>query len=70
MDFVEDLFAQVDPVLEGALVDPASQPTVPGQQRPAHQAGLGPRHADQLGVDDARQVAAGTMLGSLGEVLP
>ncbi len=69
LDFVEDLFRVMDPVLGGVLL-PVDLPTVPGLQRPADLGGLGPRLVEALGADDARKVAAGTMIDRLAELLP
>jgi membrane dipeptidase len=68
LDFVDDLFALMDPVLSGALID-GHPATVAGLQRPADLAALGPLLVTRLGGDDARRVAAGTMVGILGELL-
>jgi membrane dipeptidase len=70
MDFVEDLFVLMDPVLGGALVAPVDLPTVTGLQRPADLADLGPRLVDALGEPTARAVAAGTIVDRLAELLP
>ena len=69
MDFVEDLFVVVDPVLGGVLL-PADLPTVVGLQRPADLAALGPRLVAGLGEATARAVAAGTMIDRLADLLP
>ena len=69
LDFVEDLFTMVDPVLGGVLL-PTDLATVPGLQRPADLAGLGPRLVAALGHDRARAVAAETMIERLAELLP
>jgi membrane dipeptidase len=69
LDFVEDLFVTMDPVLGGVLL-PADLPTVPGLQRPADLAALGPRLIAALGDADARRVASTTMVERLAEILP
>jgi membrane dipeptidase len=69
MDFVEDLFTVVDPVL-GKVLLPADLPTVPGLQRPADLAALGPRLVAGLGETTARAVAGGTVIDRLSELLP
>ena len=69
LDFVDDLFALMDPVLGGVLL-PADLPTVPGLQRPADLAGLGVRLVEGLGPQTARAVAAGSMIDRLTEMLP
>jgi membrane dipeptidase len=69
LDFVDDLFTVMDPILGGVLL-PADLPTVPGLQRPADLAALGPRLVAALGESDARRVAAGTMIARLEELLP
>lgn len=69
LDFVQDLFDLMDPVLGGVLV-PADLPTVPGLQRPADLAALGPLLVAALGEADARKVASGTMVDRLEALLP
>jgi membrane dipeptidase len=69
MDFVEDIFTVVDPVLSQVLL-PADLPTVPGLQRPADLAGLGTRMTEVLGADVARAVAGASMIDRLAELLP
>ncbi|MFN8622924.1 MAG: membrane dipeptidase [Chloroflexota bacterium] len=69
MDFVDDIFAVMDPILGGVLM-PADIPTVPGLKRPADLAGLGVRMTEALGADVARAVAAGSMVDRLAELLP
>lgn len=69
MDFVEDIFAVMDPIL-GQVLLPTDLPTVPGLQRPADLAGLGARLIETLGPDVARAVASTTMIDRLGELLP
>jgi membrane dipeptidase len=69
MDFVEDLFSVMDPIL-GQVLLPADLPTVPGLQRPADLATLGVRMTETLGPDIARAVASTTMIDRLAELLP
>lgn len=69
-DFIADLIETFDPVLGGALVDLGDLPIVPDLARPADLAGLGPRLVDRLGEATATQVAAGTMIETLGRLLP
>jgi hypothetical protein len=69
LDFVDDLFALMDPVLGGVLL-PADLATVPGLRRPADLAALGVRMTQALGPQTARAVAAGSMIDRLTEMLP
>lgn len=70
MDFVDDLFAQTDPVLGGVLLAPEQLGTVPGLRRPSELAALGTRMIESLGEPVARAVAAGTMIDRLEALLP
>lgn len=69
-DFVDDLFAVMDPILGGALIDPGDLPTIHDLARPADLAALGARLVDRLGESNARRVASGTMLDTLSTLLP
>ncbi len=70
LDFVSDLFEQVDPILGGVLVEPSDLGLIDGLQRPADLAGLGPRLVRRLGETGAAQVAGGTLVAGLGRLLP
>ena len=69
MDFVEDIFSVMDPIL-GQVLLPADLPTVPGLQRPADLGALGVRMTETLGPDVARAVAGASMIDRLAELLP
>jgi membrane dipeptidase len=64
-DFMRDLVDAVDPVLQGALVDPDSFPWVAGLERPSDLAALASRIQDMLGSDSAGRVCAGTVIDTL-----
>jgi membrane dipeptidase len=67
LDFMRDLVDAVDPVLQGALVDPGSSPWVVGLERPSDLAGLAGRIEDVLGPDSASRVCAGTVIDTLAQ---
>ena len=69
-DFVADIFAQLDPIVGGVLLEPDQLGTIAGLERPADLAALGPRLVERLGQADARQVASGTLVEGLGRLLP
>jgi membrane dipeptidase len=70
LDFVEDIFEQMDPIVSGVLLEPGQLGTIDGLQRPADLAGLGPRLVDRLGAAAAARVSSGTMVEGLGRLLP
>lgn len=69
-DFLRDLVDTVDPILGSALVDPAELSWVPGLERPADLAALGPHLVGRLGREAAVQVASGTVVETLAKLLP
>ncbi len=70
LDFVADIFEQLDPIVSGVLLDPDQLGTIPGLERPADLATLGPLLVERLGEADARAVAAGTLVAGLRRLLP
>lgn len=70
LDFVADIFEQLDPIVSGVLLEPDQLGTIPGLERPADLAALGPLLVDRLGQADARAVAAESLVGGLRRLLP
>ena len=70
LDFVEDLFAQMDPIVGGVLLEPDELGTIDGLERPADLAALGPVLVQRLGEERARAVASGTLVAGLRRLLP
>lgn len=70
LDFVADIFEQVDPVLGGALIGPFELGLIDGLQRPADLAALGPLLEDRLGRAAAANVSSETMFAGLQRMLP
>lgn len=70
LDFVADIFEQLDPIVGGVLLDSDQLGTIAGLERPADLAALGPMLVDRLGERDARAVAAGTLVEGMRRLLP
>jgi membrane dipeptidase len=70
LDFVADLFEQMDVILKGVLVDTADFRHIRGLQRPADLPALAVALTGRLGPDDAARVASGTLIESFGRLLP
>ena len=70
LDFVADLFEQVDPILKGILVEPTDFRHISGLARPSDLPALAPALIDRLGSAAAEQVASSTMIETLGRLLP
>lgn len=70
LDFVADLFDQVDVILKGILVDASDFRHIVGLERPADLPNLSAALLERLGPRDAAQVASRTMIESLGRLLP
>jgi len=70
LDFVADLFEQLDPILGEALVDTSKLPVIDGLQRPDDLAALGPRLVERFGHEDAEWVASRATIEMLERLLP
>jgi membrane dipeptidase len=70
LDFVADIFDQLDPIVGGVLLEPGQLGTISGLERPGDLAALGPLLIDRLGEADARAVAAETLVAGLRRLLP
>ncbi len=70
LDFVADIFEQLDPIVSGALLERDQLGTIKGIERPADLASLGPRLLERLGADAAARVSSGTLIEGLGRLLP
>ena len=69
-DFVADIFVQLDPIVEGILLEPDQLGTISGIERPADLARLGPLLVERLGQAAAARVASFTLVEGLGRLLP
>jgi len=69
-DFVADIFVQMDPIVDGLLLEPDQLGTIEGIERPADLAALGPLLIERLGADAAAWVSSRTLVESLGRLLP
>ena len=70
LDFVADIFRQMDPIVGGVLLEPGQLGTIKGIERPADLAALGPMLVERLGQDAAVRVSSGTLIEGLGRLLP
>ena len=70
LDFVADIFGQMDPIVGGVLLEPDQLGTIPGIERPADLAALGPRLVQRLGAAAATRVSSSTLIESLHRLLP
>jgi membrane dipeptidase len=70
LDFVADIFEQMDPIVGGVLLDPDQLGTIDGLERPADLAALGPLLVDRIGQAQAGAVASGTLVDGLTRLLP
>jgi membrane dipeptidase len=70
LDFVVDLFEQVDPILSGLLIDSLDLPHIEGLLRPSDLPTLAPLLVDRLGREDAERVASRTLIEAFGRLLP
>ncbi len=65
LDFVADIFVQMDPIVSGVLLEPGQLGTIDGLERPADLAALGAVLVERLGEERARAVASGTLVAGL-----
>jgi membrane dipeptidase len=70
LDFVDDIFEQLDPIVGGILLEPDQLGTIDGLRRPADLAHLGPRLVDRLGMKMAAQVSSGSLIEAMSRLLP
>lgn len=70
LDFVADIFVQMDPIVGGVLLEPDQLGTIDGLERPADLAALGAVLVERLGEERARAVASGTLVARLRQLLP
>lgn len=70
LDFVADIFRQMDPIVSGLLLEPDRLGTIDGLERPADLAALGPLLVERLGDERARAVSCGTLVSGLRRLLP
>lgn len=70
LDFVADLFRQMDPIVGGVLLEPEQLGTIEGLERPADLAALGPLLVERLGEERARAVASGSLVAGMRRLLP
>lgn len=70
LDFVADIFKQMDPIVAGVLLEPEQLGTIDGLERPADLATLGPSLVKRLGAERARAVSSGTLVSGLRRLLP
>jgi membrane dipeptidase len=70
LDFVTDLFEQVDVILKGLLIELDEFKHIDGLERSSDLPNLAPKLVDSLGAEDAEWVASRTMIETLGRLLP
>lgn len=70
LDFVADIFSQMDPIVGGVLLEPDQLGTIGGLERPADLAALGPVLIERFGEADARSVASGALVDGMRRLLP
>ena len=70
LDFVADIFRQLDPIVGGVLLEPDQLGTIEGLERPADLAALGPLLVERFGETDARSVASDTLVDGMRRLLP
>jgi membrane dipeptidase len=70
LDFVADLFEQLDPILGGALVGVDQLRLIEGLRRPTDLPALGPRLVARLGPESAARVSSRTLVEGFRRLLP
>jgi membrane dipeptidase len=70
LDFVVDLFDQMDPIVNGLLLTPDQLGTIKGLERPSDLAAFGERLEERLGRDAAAYVCGRSMIEGFGRLLP